>query len=71
MSRLLQSPLKNIKAGVGTRPGNLCDARMLAKPTVSELAFYSTRKIWQDYCLIFEASNDWPHYRKNYFMKGD
>jgi hypothetical protein len=59
---------RNIKAAGGTRPGNLCEARMLAKPIVSELAFCSTRQIWQDCCLEFEASNDWPHYTKNFFV---
>jgi hypothetical protein len=41
---------------------------MLAKPNVLELAFCSTRQIWQYYCLMFEASNDWPQYKRNCFI---
>jgi hypothetical protein len=40
---------------------------MLAKPTVSELALCSIRQILEDYCLVFEALNDWPLYKRDYF----
>jgi hypothetical protein len=57
-----------MKAASETRPVNLSVARVLAKPTVSELAFSPTRHIWQYNCSVFEASNDRPHYKMNYFV---